>query len=245
MNPYLTIVIPVYNGGEELGENIETVLSYLDERSFDGEVVVVNDGSTDGTARALSAISDERLRVLTNEQNRGKGFSVRRGILEGTGDLRVFFDADLTYPVEQVDLLISELEGGSDIVIGSRVEKRSKFIIHCYDLRYIFRRHLLSRVFNLFLHLTLLKGLKDTQSGFKGFKGTVAEDIFSKQRSRDFSFDLELLFIAQKAGYKIKEIPVTLDYKGTMSTVDMFKDSFAMFERIIKTWVHYLRGHYR
>jgi len=244
MKPFLSIVIPVYNGGPLLLPNIGTVLKYMDSKPFPCELVIVEDGSTDNTLKELATVKDERVRLLPNERNMGKGFSVKRGMLSANGEYIVFTDADLAYPIEQVDNLLKGLEEGNDIVIGSRVHRDSKFVLHCEDLRYIFRRHILSRAFNLFLRLTLISGILDTQSGFKGFRKSAAEYVFSRQRASDFSFDLEILYLAQKSNMRIKEIPVTMEYQGGPSAVSMFRDSFSMVARVFKILIAGCTGSY-
>jgi dolichyl-phosphate beta-glucosyltransferase len=255
MKPHLSIIIPVYNGGPMIRENALKVLKYADGFDREGgkggeggdwpvELILVNDGSTDDTGRELGAIDDDRVKILRNDRNRGKGYSVKRGMLEATGAYRVFFDADLAYPVEQTDNLLKFLKEGYDVVIGSRVHEESRFILHCSDLRYIFRRHLLSRAFNFFLRLFLLRDIYDTQSGFKGFTGEAAEYVFSRQMSSDFSFDIEALFIAQRAGLKIKEVPVTMEYHGGPSAVKMVGDSSSMFLRVARIRLKNLIGGY-
>ncbi len=244
MTPYLSIVIPVYNGGAEIAANAARVLAYLDRKNFSSEVILVNDGSSDDTGKALSSIKDARVRVITNEKNMGKGYSVKRGMLSAKGEFVVFCDADLAYPIEQVDGLLDRLEAGSDIAIGSRVHKESIFILHCRDLRYIFIRHLLSRTFNLLIRLILVNGITDTQIGFKGFTSKAAQTLFSRQTARDFSFDIEILYLARKAGFKIKEIPVTLVYSSGASAVSMLRDPFSMPMRALKVLYRYYTGGY-
>lgn len=244
MTPYLSIVIPAYNAGADIAANAARVLAYLDRKAFASEVILVNDGSSDDTGKALSSIRDARVRVITNEKNMGKGYSVKRGMLAAKGAFVVFCDADLAYPIEQVDGLLNRLEAGSDIVIGSRVHKESIFILHCRDLRYIFIRHLLSRTFNLFIRLLLVKGITDTQIGFKGFSRRAAEELFSRQTARDFSFDIEILYLARKAGFQIDEMPVTLVYSSGASAVSMLRDPFSMPMRALKVLYRYHSGGY-
>lgn len=244
MKPSLSIVIPIYNAGPELKGNIAKVLGYLDANPLASELILVNDGSTDNTASDLRSIADPRARVLDNPRNMGKGYSVRRGMLSARGERLVFCDADMAYPIEQVDNLLKGLDEGCDIVIGSRVHRESRFILHCEDLRYIYRRHLLSRAFNLFLKVTLIAGINDSQSGFKGFTRQAAEYVFSRQRASDFSFDVEILYLARKAGMRIKEIPVTLEYHGGPSAVSMFRDSFSMVARVARVLLTQLTGGY-
>ena len=245
MKPNISIIIPVYNGAPVIRENALKVLEYAGGIGVPVELVIVNDGSTDSTGAEVLSIKDPRVRLIENERNRGKGFSVKRGMMEATGEYRVFFDADLAYPVEQTEKLLAGLREGYDVVIGSRVHEGSRFILHCSDLRYIFRRHLLSRAFNSFLRLFLLKDIHDTQSGFKGFTEEAAEYIFPRQESSDFSFDIEVLFIAQKAGFRIKEVPVTMEYHGGPSAVRMVGDSTSMFLRAARIWLKNLTGGYR
>lgn len=245
MNPYLSIIIPIYNGGPEIDENIRAVLGYVDGKDFATEVILVNDGSTDGTAESLERVKDGRVVVVDNGRNRGKGYSVRNGMLKATGKYRIFFDADLAYPVEQTDNLLRLLEEGADISIGSRVHSESRFIVHCFDLKYVVRRYIMSRVFNFFLRRTLLKDIKDSQSGFKGFTAEAAESVFSRQTSEDFSFDLEILFIAQKKGFIVREVPVTQVFHGEPSSVSFFRDSTSMLVTIARVWYNYLAGRYK
>jgi len=245
MNPYLSIIIPIYNPGPEIDDNIRAVLGYLDSKDFATEVILVNDGSTDGTAERLAGVADERVVVVDNVRNRGKGYSVRAGMLKATGRYRIFFDADLAYPVEQVDNLLKLLEDGADISIGSRVHSESRFIVHCFDLKYVVRRYIMSRVFNFFLRRTLLRDIKDSQSGFKGFTAEAAVAVFSRQTSEGFSFDLEILFIAQKKGLTVAEVPVTQVFHGGPSSVSFLRDSTSMLATIGKVWYNYLTGRYK
>lgn len=244
---YLSIVIPVYNHGSQITENVKKIVDYLEDQDYSFEVILVDDGSLDNTALELVKLAESLcgVRFLFNERNRGKGFSIRKGILASRGNYILYTDADAAYPIFQLKTMLSWLNVGYDVVIGSRACKESQFVLSPQDFRYIFQRHLIGRVFNFFVRTVLIEKIRDTQSGFKCFTRKAAFDLFSRQVHNDFSFDVEVLFLAQKLGYGIKEIPVIVEYSGGPSSVALLKDSFRMFWEVWRIKLDYLRGRYQ
>jgi dolichyl-phosphate beta-glucosyltransferase len=202
--PDLSVVIPAYNEAERLPPTLERVLRYLRARGGTYEIVVVDDGSRDRTAERARAAAGEDLRVLANEGNRGKGYSVRRGMLAAHGARRLMTDADLSTPIEDLERLAARLDQGYDVAIGSRALPDSNV-----EIRQPWYRENMGRVFNGAVRLLALPGLKDTQCGFKLFTAAAAEAAFSRARLDGFSFDVESLFLARRLGFRIAEVPVT------------------------------------
>ena len=193
------MVIPAYNEGRRLPPTLEKIQRYLSGRPY--EIVVVDDGSSDDTAARAAAAG---VTVLSNEGNRGKGYSVRRGMLQAHGDRRLMTDADLSTPIEELDRLMKKMDEGYDVVIASRALPESNV-----EVRQPWYRENSGRLFNFCVRLVALPGLQDTQCGFKLFRAEAAEQAFAPSRLDGFSFDVEALFIARRRGFRIAEVPVT------------------------------------
>ena len=238
---YLSVVIPAYEEAERIGPTLEQVRGYLRDQPSHSEVVVVVDGGRDGTlALALAAMADwPELRVLDNGANRGKGYSVRRGMLEARGRYLLFSDADLSTPIAEVGRLIGALAAGGDIAIGSRALAGSDV-----QVRQAWWRQSMGRVFNRFVRLVAVPGIRDTQCGFKCFRREVARRVFARQRTTRFSFDVELLWIARKLGYRVVEVPVTW-VNDPSSRVRPAIDSIRMLVDLARLRYYDLRGVYR
>ena len=211
LDPTYSIVIPAYNESARLGATLEKVLAYVHARGWDAEVIVVNDGSRDNTGGIVQAMAakDSTLRLVENPGNRGKGYSVRNGMLHSRGRIVLFSDADLSSPIEEAPKLISALDAGADIAIGSRWLRAET-----QTQRQPLHRQIFGRVFNLFLRVTLGLQFKDTQCGFKAFKQTAVQTIFPLQKIERWGFDPEVLFLARKFGFKVKEVPVSWGHSG-------------------------------
>ena len=205
MTPYLSIVIPAYNEEALIEKTLNDVTQYLEKSGSSYEIIVVCDGCKDDTDRLAeyAAKANNKIRVLSRKANMGKGFSVRQGCLEAKGDYIIFTDADLSTPIDEIEKLLKWLEEGYDIVIGSRALKESDIQIH-----QAWYREIMGKTFNLFVQAIAIKGIKDTQCGFKGFKKEAMQKVFARQTINGFSFDVEVLYIAGKFGYKIKEVPI-------------------------------------
>ena len=225
---FLSIVVPAYNEEKRLGPSLEKIRGYLAAKPYAAEIIVVDDGSTDRTADIAGAALEGRLpcRVLRREKNRGKGFSVREGVLAAGGQVILFTDADLSTPIEELDKFIQRLEEGFDIVIGSRA------LPGC-DIRVpqAAPRQALGKFFNRLVRLFVLKGCLDTQCGFKMFRRAAAIDVFSRLRTRGFAFDVELLVLAGKLGYRVGEVPV-IWCNSPPSRVRIFRSSWQMLREL-------------
>ncbi len=204
--PELTIVIPAYNEAAIIEETLRQVAEFVDRLGQPVEVIVVDDGSTDATAElARGAIQRYGLqgRVISLEHNQGKGAAVRRGMLEARGRLVLFSDADLSTPLDEYFKLRKAIEDGADVAIASRAVKGAVL-----QPRQPLWRQTLGQLFALVRRLIVLPGVRDTQCGFKLFKREVAQQAFSRQRTAKWAFDAEVLFIADRLGYRIAELPV-------------------------------------
>ena len=197
--------MPAYNEGERIGRGIEQVMQYAQQRNLCSELIVVDDGSGDDTAQIAQQAAARRVavRVLRNTTNRGKGYSVKRGLLEARGRYAGFIDVDMSTPVWEVDKVLSALEGGAQVAIGSRAIAGATI-----DQHQPWWREQAGKLFGLFTRLVLLPGIADSQCGFKFFTQEAAREIFSHQKLPGWAFDAEVLYIARQLGYSIAQVPV-------------------------------------
>lgn len=203
---YLSVIIPAYNEERRLPKTLRAVYEYLLKQSYDSEILVVVDGSTDKTAEIVRSLEPtiKGLRLLEYKENHGKGWGVREGILEAQGQYRIFMDADNATTVDHFEKMAPYFEQGYNVVIGSRDIKEAVIAVP----QSWFRRRL-GDIFNLIVQIVAgLWGIWDTQCGFKGFTAKAARDIFSRTTIDRWAFDVEVLVIAKKLGYKIKQVPV-------------------------------------
>jgi dolichyl-phosphate beta-glucosyltransferase len=269
-SPFLTIVIPAYNEEKRISGTLETVNAYLAKQEYTSEVIVVDDGSTDNTCaivesfiaqvHGLTGGADQspardqdreggspQIRLIQNS-HRGKGFTVRTGMLNGEGKYVLFTDADLATPISEVGKMIGSLEAGADIAIGTREG------IGASRQDEPFLRHLMGRVFNLLVRVISGLHFQDTQCGFKGFRREVARDLFGRVQlygadARQIKggavtgFDVEVLYLALQSGYRVDEIPVRWQY-GAESKVNPVVDSVRMFKDVLKVRWMAMRGVY-
>lgn len=211
MIPSISIVIPAYNEQVRLPETIRRIEYYMGvlNPAFH-ELLIVNDGSTDGTEEAIREFSEMNpcIRVLANPGNKGKGYSVRHGMLEARGEWVLFTDADLSTPIEELEKLwCAAARERKEIAIGSRALDRSLIGVHQPGMREV-----AGRFFNRVMRMTIGLPISDTQCGFKLFRSDVARQVFSRQRLERFGFDVEVLFIARRLGYRIAEVPVVWNH---------------------------------
>ncbi|MEK7555246.1 MAG: dolichyl-phosphate beta-glucosyltransferase [Patescibacteria group bacterium] len=206
MKPYLSVIIPAYNEAKSLPLTLIDIDKHLSGAGYSYEIVVVNDGSKDATPEIVKRFSHliKNLRLIDNQENHGKGWVVRQGMLESKGDIRLLMDADNATSVDQFSKMIPHLKEGYQVVIGSRDIEGAKLI----PPQPWYKRQL-GNIGNLFIQILLLPGIWDTQCGFKAFTKEAAEKIFSLTKIDRWGFDPEALALAKKFGYKIKEIPVT------------------------------------
>lgn len=233
--PRLSVVIPAYNEAMRIESTLVHVLRYLEEQPYTSEIIVVDDGSTDATfgiVRNMRPPNRTPLRVHQLKENRGKGAAVKTGMLElARGEYRLFYDADASTPIEEVEKLWPCFDAGAAVVIGSRSLPDSEVEVHQAPYR-----EFMGRIFNQLLHLFRLSSFVDTQCGFKAFTADATALIFSRQTLERFSFDVELLYIAQKHNLPISEVPVRW-INSPASRVDPVRDSMRMFWDLLV--IHY------
>ncbi|WP_299029151.1 dolichyl-phosphate beta-glucosyltransferase [uncultured Thermanaerothrix sp.] len=237
--PLLSIIIPAYNEEHRLPGTLQAIHDFLARQPYSAEVLVVENGSTDATLAVAQGFA-ERLPYLRvfHEDVRGKGWAVRRGMLAAVGAYRFICDADLSMPITEVNrFLPPQLPAEVDIAIASREAPGARR----YGEPEI--RHLAGRAFNLLVRLLALPGLQDTQCGFKMFRAAVAEDLFRYQTIYGWTFDVEILFIARRRGYKVVEIPIPW-YFNPESKVRMWRDARQMFLDVLKIRHNARRGLY-
>ncbi len=238
---FLSVIIPAYNEEKRLLPTLERVCVYLSTKDFPYEVVVVDDGSTDNTLQITKSIANKNnhINILSNERNSGKGYSVRRGMLSARGEYVFFTDADLSTPIEEIEKCLPYLVNGYDVVIGSRSMPGADIIVH-----QPWYREKMGKIFNFMVNVVLLRGIVDTQCGFKGFKRDVAKKVFSRCRIDGFSFDVEALYLSRKFDYKIKELPIRWE-NSTLSKVSPVKHSIQMFKDLLGIKMKDLQGYYK
>lgn len=239
---HLSLVIPAYNEADRIGATLEEVAGYLRGRAYASEIIVVDDGSSDGTAdivRGFQAV-DGRVRLVALPRNEGKGAAVRAGMWrEARGAYRVFYDADASTPIRELEKLWPLFDAGADIVIGSRALPDSDV-----QVRQAWYRQSMGRVFNLVLRGLKLSKFRDTQCGFKGFSAAACEVVFPRQQVSRFGFDAELLYIAALHGLRVEEVPVQW-LNCPRSRVYPVADSWSMFSDLLRIRVRGAQGKYR
>ncbi|HJX99032.1 MAG TPA: dolichyl-phosphate beta-glucosyltransferase [Chthoniobacterales bacterium] len=231
MLPPFTVTIPCYNEAARIGDTVRLTLDYLAAESPEAELIVVNDGSTDSTSAIVGkALAGAKVRTqfLENFPNRGKGAAVRSGLLAATRPIGLFFDADLSTPLSEIPKVIEPIARDEvDVAFGSRALDR-KLI----GIRQPWRREQAGRVFNLIVRIATGMPFWDTQCGFKAFRLDVCRPILEKAHTIGFAFDVELLFMAYRAGLRLREVPVRWNHSEG-SKVRVIHDSLAMLREVI------------
>jgi glycosyltransferase involved in cell wall biosynthesis len=233
--PYLSIVIPAYNEEARIGKTLTGTFDYLDLQSYDSEVVVVNDGSRDNTVlkvREFESRAAGRLRLVENPGNRGKGYSVRNGMLQAKGEIILFYDADLATPTSEIPKVMDPIvQNRYDVVFGSRALDRSLIETHQSAFR-----EAIGRGANWVQYLFTGLKFKDTQCGFKAFRFEAAQSVFPLQRTDGFGFDPEILFIAKKQGWRLLETPVRWNHVEGSKLNPISAPIEALFEVMAVRW---------
>jgi glycosyltransferase involved in cell wall biosynthesis len=239
-HPHLSIVIPAFNESARIQHTLDRVMNCVEAQGWDAEVLVVDDGSKDDTAEIVTRWMKiyPRLHLIQNPGNRGKGYSVRNGLLQAAGDVVMFTDADLSAPMEEAELLLQAIDRGADVAIGSRWMDRTRQTIHQPLYRQFF-----GRCFNWITRTVMGLPFKDTQCGFKAFKRPAAQIIFRLQRIERWGFDPEILFIARKLKYAVCEVPVTWGH-DERSRISYLKDGMKMLEEMAYIRYNSIFGRY-
>ena len=234
MTPYVSVIIPAYNEETRICQTLDSIRDYFSAQQYSYEIIISDDGSRDQTVNlARQRLRPEIDSILAPGANRGKGAAIKDGVLAAKGEIVLFSDADLSTPIEEISRFINLHHKSYDVVIGSRALKESNVEVSQNVLR-----RLMGRIFNGLVQWLACPGIKDTQCGFKSFKSHVAKDLFSRLTFTRFSFDVEILFLADQLGYKINECPVTWR-NSVQSRVRIFQDSFGMLLDILKIrWRH-------
>jgi glycosyltransferase involved in cell wall biosynthesis len=236
-----SFVVPAYNESERLTVSLPKIFDYIRQQRLKSEVIVVNDGSTDGTAEVVRhfMLLYPDLRLLENPGNRGKGYSVRNGMLHAHGDVMLFTDADLSSPIYEAGKLFAALEQGADVAIGSRWLEAN-----LQTERQPWHRQLFGRCFNLALRIVLGLNYRDTQCGFKAFTRAAAQTVFTRQRIERWGFDPELLFLANKFKLRTVEVPVEWAHDHR-SKINPLRDGIKMGTEMLAVRWNDLNGRYK
>jgi glycosyltransferase involved in cell wall biosynthesis len=237
--PVLSIVVPAFNEAARIGESIDKIDSFMRRSRVSCELIIVDDGSHDNTAEVIKKTQVKGLRLIRNDHNHGKGYTVRQGVLAAAGQYVLFTDADLSAPIEEVDKLLDvAVKDGVDVVIGSRAVDRSYIEKHQSSLR-----EAGGIVFNFMVRVVLGLRFRDTQCGFKLFHRQRSRRIFELQTTLGFGFDPELLFLASREGLQIREEPVRWSH-AEGSKVSFFRDAIRMFFDLVRIRWNALIGRY-
>lgn len=238
--PYLSIIIPAHNEESRLPPSLTAIDSYLRLQPYDAEVIIVENGSVDRTYDVALGFAStfEYVRVIQSPENmRGKGLAVKQGMLQARGQWRFICDADLSMRIDDLAQFLPPAANGYDLLIASREAPGARRVD---EPEY---RHLIGRVNNFIIKMAAINDFEDTQCGFKMFSRNAAEDLFGVQRMNGIGFDVELLFIAKRRGYKIKEVPITW-YYDSYSTMKLWDDSVKMLREILEIRQNWRRGVY-
>jgi glycosyltransferase involved in cell wall biosynthesis len=239
-NPRYSIVIPAYNESARIPATLRNVLECVRSQGWNAEILVVNDGSRDNTAELVRSIMQDapEVKLLSNPSNRGKGYSVRHGMMEARGDVVMFTDSDLSAPMEEADRLFAAIEAGADIAIGSRWLESGR-----QTHRQPLYRQIFGRCFNLVTRMMMRLPFADTQCGFKAFTHDAAQTVFGLQTIERWGFDPEILFIALKRGLKVKEVAVSWAH-DERSRMSYLKDGMQMLKELATIRWNALMGRY-
>lgn len=242
---HLSVIIPAYNEEKRLPSTLKEIDSYLKERDYDYEILVVNDGSTDGTAEAVRNMEGEikGLRLIDNKENKGKGGVVRQGMMEAEGNYRLFTDADNSTSIDHIEKMWPLFKEGKEIVIGSRDGKDAPGARQAEPQPFL--RRLLGNMGNLLIQVVAVPGIWDTQCGFKAFTTAAVLDIFPKQKIERWGFDIEILFLARIMGYKNKIGIVPVYWINDPDSKVSLKGYLQVFKELFQIRIYQLKGEYK
>lgn len=234
----LSIVIPAYNEEKIIGTTLDTITSYLSKKKFSWEIVVADDGSVDRTAEIVKKYSKKQVRLVKLTKNKGKGGALKEGVLSALGNFVIFMDADLSVPLENIDIFLTKLTGGDKVVIASRRIRGAKILVH-----QPWHREVMGKVFTLLTRSVTGVPLADFTCGFKGFSREAAQKIFTHSLIGRWAYDAEIMYLAQKYGYHITEVPIEWKNRGD-TRVRLRRVVTETFRDLLTIRVNDLRGKY-
>lgn len=238
--PHVSLIIPAFNEEARIGSTLNRILRFLRSQPYTSEIIVVDDGSKDRTVEVVREISqgDDIVQML-RRQHLGKGGATRTGMLEGRGRYLFFSDADLSVPIETLPAFLTELENDCDVTIGTRQKAGARIEVH-----QPFYREFMGKTYTRLSNWILSLRVSDFTCGFKGFRRAAAQDLFSRQQLRNWSFDAEILYLARLKGYQVQEVPVAWrDDRG--SKVRLWRDVVTSFLGVIQIRLYDFQGRYR
>ncbi len=240
-HPAISVVVPAYDEERRIERMLLEALAYFRQRGLSAEILVVDDGSRDHTSGVVGRLGRiwPELRLIRLAQNHGKGYAVRTGVVNAVGNSVLLADADGATPIAELERLEHALATGHDVAVGSRAVPRNAGV-HVERRWY---RHVMGRTFHRLVEMLAVKGVRDTQCGFKLFRGAVAHDLFSRMRMSGFSFDVEVLLMAQRRGYRIAEVPINWVHQPG-SKVHVVRDSIRMAADVLAIRTNCVRGEY-
>lgn len=243
----LGIIITCYNESAMIAQTLAKITAFLNQIDRPYTITIVDDCSADDSVAVIREQQKRysNLKLLRNPKNMGKGYSVRNGIINSDEEYIIYTDMDLVYSLENIKLILTELQNGNDIVVGNRRLKDSVYIVPNSLIKYVYRRHVVGRVFNFIVRLLFPIDVKDTQSGLKGFNKETALAIFPRINTDRFVFDVEVFILAKIQNRKIKEIPVQLTYFSQLSSVGILKYSFKALGEVLTIRKALRSGKYR
>ena len=235
---HLSLIIPAYNEEKRIADTLNKVLKYLRIQNYDYEIILVDDGSEDKTTELVEKEFPE-VKIISYKSNRGKGHAVKTGMESANGNYRIFYDADASTPIEELEKFWQKFEEGAEVVIGSRALPESNIELH-----QPWYRETMGRTFNLFVKLFAIRDFPDTQCGFKGFTAEACKKIFPRQTINRFSFDAEILYIGKKLKFRIDQVPVRW-INSPASRVNAITDSTRMLLDLISIRFKDFLGKYK
>jgi len=233
---YLSIVLPAKDEHERLPEMLNQVDELIRRLDLSCELVVTDDGSRDDTPEILKRWGEQHdhLRVVTHETNHGKGEALKSAAAVSRGKYLLTVDADATYSLSRVEAFLQALENGAGAAIGNRRDKRTRYVLHPTDFLYLYRRHIMGYVFARIARMIAGLDMKDTQCGFKAYRGDIARELFPQVEARQFAFDVEILALLQHYGHAIAQLPVTYVFKDQPTSVRASRDGLRMIRRLFR-----------